>query len=97
MLQQTSQGINLAIKVTPKANRNEVIGIKNDELCLRIAAVPEKGDANAELISFLSKLLGIGKTNITLISGKKSRHKKVCISNISIHDLEMKLNHSMSS
>ena len=46
MMKDTPQGMIIPIKVTPKANKNEILGWKNDELCIRLAAVPEKGDAN---------------------------------------------------
>ena len=49
-----SQGIRLAIKVTPNAGRNEITGFKDGVLQVRIAAPPDKGKANKELIDFLS-------------------------------------------
>ncbi len=79
----------ISIKVTPKAHRNEFIGYKNGEVCIRLAAVPEKGEANAELIAFLAKTLKLSKSQITLISGEKSRHKKVSITGITTADLSI--------
>ena len=74
------EGIQLSVKVTPKANRSEVLGWENGELRVRLAAVPEKGEANLELIRFLAKTLGIAKSHITLLSGETSRHKRLFIS-----------------
>ena len=90
-MQETPKGILIAVKVTPKANRTEVIGYKNQEICIRIAATPEKGEANAELIHFLSKKLGIAKIRIALVSGEKSRHKKVSIIGITMKEAVEKL------
>lgn len=79
MLQKTKNGIIIPIKVIPKSQKNEVIGWENDELKIKIAAVPEKGNANDALVSFLAKYLKISKSCITLHSGEKSRHKRICI------------------
>jgi len=69
----------IEIKVQPGARRNEVVGLKNDVLNLKIAAPPVKGRANDELINFLSKQLGISRGSITLEKGFTSRNKTVSI------------------
>lgn len=78
----TKDGILIPIKVTPKASKNAIVGWENGELKIRIAAIPAKGNANQELIAFLAKELQTNKSNIQLISGESSRHKRVLISNI---------------
>jgi uncharacterized protein len=82
MWKATSEGIVIPIKVLPKASRNAIIGWENGELKIRIAAPPEKGSANEELLAFLSDELGISKSQIKLLYGANSRHKRLCISNI---------------
>lgn len=78
----------LSVKVVPKSARNEIVGWENEELKVKLNATPEKGEANAELIAFLAKRLRIAKSHIELISGEKSRHKKLAIHGISQSDLE---------
>lgn len=94
MLKETPEGIVIPLKIIPKASRNEVLGWENDELKVRIAAVPEKGDANSELIRFLAKILKISKSSITLISGDTSRHKRIRVSGVSLDQLLSSLPHS---
>ena len=48
-------------------------------LKINIISVPEKGKANQELISWLSKRLKIAKSDITIISGELDRYKKLMI------------------
>lgn len=91
MFQQTNQGIIVKVKVIPKAFRSEVVGWENDELKIRLAAVPDKGEANAELVRFLASLLKIGKSNIEIVQGETSRHKRICVSGLSLESLEKKL------
>ncbi len=89
MWKVVSDGIMIPLKVIPKAHRNSVEGWKNGELHVRLAAQPEKGEANAALIAFLAKELQISKQQIKLISGATSRHKRVCISGIAPHSLNI--------
>lgn len=74
----------LRIKVIPKSPKNEITEIMEDSdgdqtIKIRIKAVPEKGKANAELIKFLSKELGIPRENISIISGKSDQLKLIKI------------------
>ncbi len=70
----------LRIKVLPKSPKNEVVEILDDEtIKIRIKAVPERGKANAELIKFLSKELGVQRDQISIISGKTEQLKLVKI------------------
>ena len=64
---------------------------ENDELKIRLAAVPEKGKANQELLSYLSEVLSLGKSKIHLIQGDLSRHKQVCLTGITQEDLHKKI------
>lgn len=97
MLKQDKKGILLKVKVVPKGSRNEIIGWEGDELRIRIAAPPEKGEANAKLIQFLADFFSIGKSKIILLDGLKSRHKVLCFSGITIFEMEEKLNFCYSS
>ena len=70
----------LAIKVTPNAKQTEILGpveIANGEtaLAIKLKAPPVDGKANAALITFLAKSLGIPKSQVTLVRGKTSRVK----------------------
>ena len=65
----------LCIKVNANSSTNLIGTIKNNELIVKLKAVPEKGKANKELINFFSKLLHIPKAEIDIISGKRTNHK----------------------
>ena len=70
----------LAVKVTPRAGRSEVAEFADDgSLRVRIAAVPEKGKANEELRSLLSRYFGVSKSNVQIVSGEASTHKRIRI------------------
>ena len=91
MFRQTREGVCFSVLVIPKSSRSEIVEWKNDELTIRLAAVPEKGKANEELIRHLAEILNIGKTNVSLVRGDSSRHKRVCIKRMSIEEIENKV------
>lgn len=88
---ETEKGIYLLIKVSPKAAKHAIAGWENEELKVRLNAVPEKGEANSELIAFLAKTLGISKSQLSLVSGHKSRHKKILVRGLSKQALQDKI------
>jgi uncharacterized protein (TIGR00251 family) len=69
----------LKIKVIPNSKQNLLVGWEEDVLKIRLKAVPDKGKANDELISFLSKILDIPKNHIQILNGHTSRLKKLQI------------------
>ena len=68
------------IKVRPGAAKNEIMGEMSDGTWkINIAAAPERGKANQELIRFLAKELKLNKENIKIISGTADRIKLIKI------------------
>jgi len=72
-----NDSIRIEIKAVPGASKNEITGIRDKRLCIRIAAAPEDGKANAVLCGFLAKTLGCPKRDVVIIKGEKSRLKTV--------------------
>jgi len=74
----------LRLRVTPNAGRDAIEGFETladgtTVLRLRVAAVPDKGKANAAVIVLLAKALGMPKSSIELIAGETARLKTVRI------------------
>jgi uncharacterized protein (TIGR00251 family) len=69
--------IQVNIKAVPGASKTEFAGIQTGRLRVRIAAAPEDGKANAELVSFFAKALGCPRRDVQIISGEKSRLKTI--------------------
>ncbi|MBC8389559.1 MAG: DUF167 domain-containing protein [Actinobacteria bacterium] len=65
--------------VKPNSTAAGVYGIYMDRIKIKLAAVPEKGKANKELIKFISGKTGIPKKNIKIIAGEKSIYKEISI------------------
>jgi len=80
----TADGLRLAVRLTPRAGRDGVDGVAlspdgSAHLKLRLAAPPVEGAANAALIAFLARALGLRRADITLLAGDKSRLKRLAI------------------
>ena len=73
----TSQGYLLRLTIVPGASRSEIVGLLGDRLKVRVAAAPEKGQANRKLLEFLAKSLGLPKKKVILRSGAQNREKVV--------------------
>lgn len=70
------------LRVTTKASKNCVGGLREKELRVSVTAAPENNKANIAVIDLLSKKMRIAKTNIYLVSGERCRNKRVCIEKI---------------
>jgi uncharacterized protein (TIGR00251 family) len=75
----TSQGYLLRLTVVPGAQRTQVVGLYGDRLKVRLAAPPEKGAANRELLDFLARSLNLPKSSLKLTLGARSRSKVVAV------------------
>ena len=69
----------LKVKALPKAGENRIVGERNGELVVRVQAPAVKGQANRELVKFLSKTLGVARSEIEILSGRSSRHKLIAL------------------
>lgn len=91
----TGQGYVLRLTVVPGAQRTQVVGLLGDRLKVRLAAPPEKGAANQELITFLARRLDLPKSSLALTGGVQSRTKVVTVSDSS-PELEERLSSLVS-
>ncbi|XP_069967335.1 UPF0235 protein C15orf40 homolog [Bactrocera oleae] len=75
-----SGNICIRILAKPGAKMNGITDIGNEGVGIQIAAPPTEGEANAELVKYLSKLLGLRKSDVSLDKGSRSRNKLIMVS-----------------
>ena len=65
--------------IQPNAKKSEVIGLQGEppRLKIKLKALPIEGKANKELIKFLSEILKIAKSRISLLRGETSKQKDI--------------------
>lgn len=69
----------LQVFAKPNAKKSAYIEIKNDAIHISLHAKPQQGEANKELIRFLSEWLSIAKSHIEIVKGESSKYKTVVI------------------
>jgi uncharacterized protein (TIGR00251 family) len=75
-------GTRVALRVQPRASRNEVAGLHGDTLKVRLAAPPVDGAANEALVRYLAEILAVPRAAVTLVGGHSSRSKAVQVSGL---------------
>jgi uncharacterized protein (TIGR00251 family) len=76
-ISESGAGVTFAVRVIPRASRNEIAGVQGGALKVRLTAPPVEGAANAALIEFLASRLGVRKRAVSIVGGQASRSKKV--------------------
>ena len=74
----------LAIRVTPRSARPGIGGWRagadgREELEIRVAEAPADGAANDAIVKLLARALQVSRSELTIISGAASRHKRIAI------------------
>ena len=84
-------GVTFAVRVVPRASKDEIVGIHGDALRIRLTAPPVEGRANEALIAFLAQRLGVRKSQVEIVAGATSRRKMIRVIGVSAHEVEERL------
>jgi hypothetical protein len=80
--------IQLEIKVIARASRPGVAAVRDGALVVRLQSPPVEGAANKELIHVIAKTFGVAKRDVAIISGERSKLKRVAIATVDRNHLE---------
>jgi uncharacterized protein (TIGR00251 family) len=80
---ESGGSISFAVKVHPRAHKNEITGIVGDVLKLAVTAPPVEGKANQAVIEFFADFFAIPRSSVSIASGETSRNKVVRVSGVS--------------
>ncbi len=79
-LRQLADGsLLLSLHVQPRARKNEITGIHDKAIKLRLTAPPVDGRANKAVRAFIAEKLGIPRASVMIKSGNKSREKQILL------------------
>jgi uncharacterized protein (TIGR00251 family) len=79
-LHDGKKGAALAVRVTPRASKNEIVDILSDgTVKVHLTAPPVEGKANEALLKFLAKVLEIPVRQLEIIAGANGRDKLISI------------------
>lgn len=92
-----ASGLAFAVRVTPRAGRTSIAGVRGSALAIRLAAAPVDGAANEALIAFLADTFDRPRRDITIVSGHTSRDKRVAIAGLTESQFTERLNDILST
>ncbi|MEA1960959.1 MAG: DUF167 domain-containing protein [Bacillota bacterium] len=81
-LSENDLGIKVDIKVQPRSSKNQIVGVQDGALKVKLMAPPVDGEANKALIKYFAELFKVPKSNVTVLKGESSRNKTVQIQGI---------------
>lgn len=88
---KTEKMVKIMVQAHPGAKRNEVLRFEDGVWHIKIAAPPVEGKANKKLIEFLSEVLGVSKSRLTIEKGATSHRKLIAVEGLTAEAVEEKL------
>ena len=76
------------VRVQPRANQDEVAGQIGGALKIRLRAPAVEGQANEALVQFLAQLLKTPKSAVRILSGERSRTKRMEICGVTRQQIQ---------
>lgn len=96
-LHDGQKGAALAIRVTPRASRNEIVEVLSDgTVKIRLTAPPVEGKANLALVEFLSEVLDLPPSRIEIVAGATGRDKLVSILDLDAATVHQRILHKLA-
>lgn len=91
------KGAAIAVRVTPRASRNQIVSIQNDgTVKVHLTAAPVDGEANEALIRFLAEVLGVARSRIEIVAGATGRDKLISVLDMDSETLHGKIMENLS-
>ena len=85
--------VSFAVRVQPRASKNEVAGLMNGALKIRLQAPALEDRANEALCEFLAEILKRPKSAVRILAGDRSRTKRVEVFGVTAAQVEALLHH----
>ena len=75
LLKWYNKGMKIFVKAKPKARKNKIEKIDDSNFIILVKEAPVKGRANEAIIESLAEYFNVGKSDIEIIRGQKSKEK----------------------
>lgn len=85
---QRGEAVRFRVRVQPRASANEIAGVHDGALRVRLHAPPVDGAANDALVDFLAEQLAVPRRRVRIVTGASSRLKTVEVAGVTPSDVE---------
>jgi uncharacterized protein (TIGR00251 family) len=83
--------VTVRVRVQPRSSREQLAGVRDGALVVKLTAPPVEGEANAALVSLLAKVLGVPRGAVTLRHGARGRDKTLHIAGLDVDTARARL------
>ena len=84
-------GVRIDTRVTPRASRNTIDGVREGRLVIKVTAPPVDHAANAAVIELLADALQVPRRSVTIVAGEQSRSKSFAVAGVSAPEILRRL------
>ena len=80
--------VRFRVRLQPRASRNEIVGVIDGALRVRLHAPPVDGAANEALVAFLAERLAVSRRGVRIVTGATSRTKMIEVDGVTSADVQ---------
>ena len=96
-IQPTSDGVVLRVRVQPRSSKSGITGVVGDCLKVSVNAPAAEGAANRACRELLAKSFGIAKGRVEIVSGLKSREKRILLKEVDEASISSRISEILDS
>ena len=91
-LHSGQRGSALAVRITPRASRNQIVGVLDDgTIKVYLVSDPSADELNTELLSYLAEVLGVPKSRVEVVAGENGRDKLVSVMDMDVETAQQRV------
>ena len=86
------RGSALAVRITPRASHNQIVGLLNDgTIKVHLVSDPADDELNGELLTYLAEVLGVPKSRVEIVAGVNGRDKLVSVLDMDVETVHQRV------
>lgn len=86
-VKEEKDGVFFKVRVQPRSSRNQVAGLYEDAVKIRLTAAPVDGKANEDCRAYLAELFAVPRSQVAIVSGHAGRNKMIKVTGLSIEKI----------
>ena len=91
-LHSGQRGSALAVRITPRASRNQIAGVLDDgTIKVYLVSDPSEDELNTELLGYLADVLGVPKSRVEVVAGETGRDKLVSVMDMDVETAQQRV------